>query len=152
MINIDSEKINSIVKEYIETAGFRLYDIIYNNVTRILQVFIDHPERNVTIDDCQKISNLIGNGLDAEEIGIGIYTLEVSSPGIHRALRRPEHFQWAVGKLVELDMGSNRIKGYIRKADDEMISIATEDGESVIRYNIITKARIAEEIDYGKRR
>src|SRR4030043_1639250 len=132
MNNINIDKINSIVQEQVDSAGFRLYDVIFNKFPRIRQVYIDPPECRVTIDDCQRISNAIGDELDDEENGLGKYTLEVSSRGIHRPLRGPKHFQWAVGKLVEIDMGKDRIKGFIRNADDEKILIATEDGESVI--------------------
>src|SRR4030042_3340822 len=114
MNNINIDKINSIVQEQIDSAGFRLYDVIFNNVTRILQVYIDHPECRVTIDDCQRISNAIGAELDDEENGLGKYTLEVSSPGLHRPLRRPKHFQWAVGEIVEIKMGKNWIKKFFR--------------------------------------
>ncbi len=135
------ENMHSKVRKSVEAVGYRLYDIVFNQVTRTLQIYIDHPGRNITIDDCQRVSNAVGDELDGEESGLASYTLEVSSPGINRVLRRPEHFQWA-----------HRVRGFIRKADDEFVLIAAEDGESMIKYCSITKARIAEEIDYGKRR
>ncbi len=146
------ENMHSKVRKSVEAVGYRLYDIVFNQVTRTLQIYIDHPGRNITIDDCQRVSNAVGDELDGEESGLASYTLEVSSPGINRVLRRPEHFQWAVGKLAEIDVGTHRVRGFIRKADDEFVLIAAEDGESMIKYCSITKARIAEEIDYGKRR
>lgn len=152
MNNIDMDRIESVVCEQINAAGLRLYDLVFNKVTKTLQVYIDHPVRNVTIEDCRRVSVAIGNGLDTEESGLGKYTLEVSSPGIQRALRRLEHFQWAIGKLVEMEIGGERIRGFIRNVNGEKILIATQDGETVIGYSSISKARIAEEIDYGKRR
>ena len=152
MNNVNLEMIELIINEQVVDGGFRVYDVIYNQVTRTLRVYIDHPVRNVTIDDCQRMSNAICSMLDNDECGLGKYTLEVSSPGINRVLRRPEHYKWAVGKLVEIDTGRERIKGFIRNVNGEDIMIATEEGENVIKYSNIAKARIAEEIDYGKRR
>jgi ribosome maturation factor RimP len=79
------------------------------------------------------------------------YTLEVSSPGIERPLKKLEHYTWATGKVVEIDTGTERIKGFLRGAREEGIVIALGRDEKLIPYGSIKKARVIEEISHGKR-
>jgi ribosome maturation factor RimP len=133
-------------------AGLRLYDLEYNDVSRVLRVFIDKEKGGVTIKDCQNTSNAISRALDATEIMKSHYTLEVSSPGIERPLRKLEHFSWATGNVVEIDTGTERIKGFLRGTQNEGVIIALGTDEKIIPYCSIKKARVIEETSHGKRK
>lgn len=146
------ENITEIVRRILDTFGFRLYDIHFNAVTRLLRVFIDREAGGITVEDCRKVSRQILRELDGEDIFQGQYTLEVSSPGIERLLKRKEHYVWAVGKFIEVDCGVKKLRGYLRRAQGRHITIATDLGESKIPYKSIVKARVVEELEYGKRR
>ena len=98
------------------------------------------------------MSKTISKKIDEDEIIVFPYTLEVSSPGIERALKRPEHYLWAMGKVVEIDIGDKKIKGYIRNTKKEGVIVATDLGENLIPYNSIVKAKVVEDLEYGKRR
>ena len=150
--NFDLAKISNIVNNILDDLGLRLYDLHFNHVSKTLRVFIDRKDGTVTVSDCKKVSNIISKEIDEEEIMPFSYTLEVSSPGIERPLKRPEHYLWAMGKLVEIDTGSEKIKGYIRSTQGDGVIVATERGENVISYASIIKAKVVEEIEYGKRR
>ncbi len=152
MHKVDLNIIEKIVKPIIEQMDFRLYDLDYNEVSRTLKVYVDRENGGVTIKDCEVISNSISDALDAENVIDFEYTLEVSSPGIERFLTKPEHFQWATGKMAEITLRNRRLKGYIRTADAESVTIAQDSEEVVIQLSDIIKAKISEEIDYGKRR
>jgi ribosome maturation factor RimP len=149
--NIDLEKVSNIVRELLEDLGFRLYDINFNEVSRTLRAFIDKEGRSVTVNDCKRVSNLISGKLDELDYFDFRYTLEVSSPGIERQLKRPEHYKWAMGKVVEIDIGDKKIRGYLRKVQKNGIVIGTKSGEDTIPYASIHKAKVVEEILYGKR-
>ena len=56
----------------------------------------------MTIDECVRVSRELGQLLEAEEVLSQAYDLEVSSPGIERALRTPRHFAMALGEKVSL--------------------------------------------------
>ncbi len=152
MLKIDLSKIEILVKNIIEPMNFRFYDIQFNEVSRTLKIFIDHEQTPVTIKDCEKVSNAISAELDRENLIDFHYTLEVSSPGIERHLKRPEHFQWARGKQAEIVLKDKRIRGYIRDADENSVTIAQDSGETVIKLPTIIKAKIIEELNYDKRR
>jgi ribosome maturation factor RimP len=149
--DIDQAEIIRLIEEIIDEMGLRFYDMEFNQVSRVLRVFIDKEKGGVTIQDCQSTSNAISRALDASELMNFPYTLEVSSPGIERPLRKPQHYAWATGNVVEIDTGKERIKGFLRGTKKEGIVIAIGENEQVIPYNVIKKARIIEETSHGKR-
>uniref|UniRef100_A0A7V0Z4T2 Ribosome maturation factor RimP n=1 Tax=candidate division WOR-3 bacterium TaxID=2052148 RepID=A0A7V0Z4T2_UNCW3 len=152
MYKIDLQSIETLIKEIVEPLDFRLYDLQFNEVSRTLKVFIDREQGSITIKDCEKVSNALAEALDNSNIIDFQYTLEVSSPGIERNLTRPEHFQWARGKMAEITLKDKKIKGYIREVDQNSVRIVQATEEVIIKFDDIIKAKITEEIDYGKRR
>ena len=76
--------------EYVREAG-----------TWFLRVYLD-KEGGVTIDDCEAVSRPLSDALDEADPIEGSYTLEVSSAGIDRVLRNPEHFAAFLGAEVEV--------------------------------------------------
>ena len=74
------------------------------------------------------------------------YTLEVTSPGVERALRVPAHFQREVGKeiairLANVEAEQRRVQGVIVAADDDAVTIHVADGDRRIAYADIDRAR-----------
>ena len=66
----------------------------------VVRVFVDSEKGGVDLDTVAEVSEEISRGLDLKDPIGGRYTLEVSSPGLERPLRRPEHFQRFVGTTV----------------------------------------------------
>ena len=87
-----------------EREGVLLYDVELVGAAsgRTLRVYIDRKDATVGVDDCANVSRGLSLLLDVEDpIPGGAYELEVSSPGMDRKLRKPWHFEQAVGKKVE---------------------------------------------------
>jgi ribosome maturation factor RimP len=59
-------------------------------------------EGGIGLEECAKVSHAVETALDVEDLVPHAYALEVSSPGINRPLRRPEHFAKVVGKRVKV--------------------------------------------------
>ncbi len=150
--NIDLEKIKERINEIIENAGMRFYDLDYNSLSRTLRVYIDKEKGGVTIGDCRKISTMISRDLDETDLINFPYTLEVSSPGIERVLKRPEHYTWAVGKIVAIETGEKTITGYLRKTEDGGIVVASGVDEKTVPFSSIKRAKVVEELGNDKRR
>jgi len=148
--NIDLDKISRKINEIIENMGMRFYELDYNNLSRTLRVYIDKERGGVTIGDCQKISNTILRELDETDLINFPYTLEVSSPGVERVLKRPEHYSWAMGKIVEIDTGENKITGYLRGVEKDGVIVASGTGERTVLYITIKRARVVEEFGHGR--
>src|SRR5688572_25516812 len=77
----------------IEKEEFELVDIEYKKegANWYLRLYIDKPG-GITLDDCQKISNQLGDRLDEEDPIKGNYFLQVSSPGLDRPLKKERDF------------------------------------------------------------
>ncbi|MCY3925232.1 MAG: ribosome maturation factor RimP [bacterium] len=82
------------------------------------------------------------------------YTLEVTSPGIERPLRRPEHYRRAVGSRVAVKRypgasGERRLEGRLVAVDEERITLESDDGErQEIRLDTVNRARTV--FDWGR--
>ena len=81
------------------TSELVLLEEAGNRRNKILRLYIDHPG-GVTHDLCAQVSAAVGKALDEVDAFEGAYTLEVSSPGIERPLRKRSHFEAQVGKKV----------------------------------------------------
>lgn len=130
------------IKLAVESLGARLYDIttVREHDRNIFRVLVT-AEGGVTLDKCAEISRMISPILDVDEPMSGEYTLEVSSPGIERKLKRKEHFISSIGEKVRVkDFATEVYKGELIFADEEKIILKTEFGEEEIAHDNILSA------------
>ena len=140
----------------IEDLGYELYDLedLQYQGQRILRVIIDH-EQGIQLEDCVRIDQMLQKLLDENDPIEEAYTLEVSSPGIFRVLKNPEHFRRFTGERIKIRL-KKKING-MRQAIGKLCS-STEDGiqflpenESeeglFIAYKNISKARLEPELN-----
>ena len=146
------QRISAAVEDVLDELDMRLYDIQFNHVSMMIRIFIDRGSGSVTIADCKKVSKKIMSVLDRDEELPGSYALEVSSPGIERQLKHPKHFEWAVGNMIEVSVGKKKIRGFLRDSRPRGIVVATDGGEQFIEFISIVKAKVVEDLVYGKRR
>lgn len=83
--------------------GVSIYDVEYikEGADYHLCAYIDKPE-GVNIQDCENVSRALSDALDREDFIVDAYVLEVSSPGLGRALKKDKHLQAALGEDVEI--------------------------------------------------
>ena len=117
--------------------------------TRVLRLFVDWPEGGVTVEDCAKVSRDCSALLDGEDLVEGRYRLEVSSPGIERRLRKPEHFERVVGQRAQVVLGepagehSRRVTGTVRGVRQGAVELETPDGNTVaVPLGAIRRAKL----------
>lgn len=86
-----------------EEQGCKLWDVEYVKEAGnwILRIYID-KEGGVSINDCEAVSRPLSDKLDEVDPIEGSYTLEVSSAGADRVLKKPEHFAAFIGSEVEV--------------------------------------------------
>jgi ribosome maturation factor RimP len=141
-----SERVAALAAPVCRRAGVELVDVEYKPPT--LRVTIDRPG-GVDIGAIRDVTRALSNVLDDEDPISGRYTLEVSSPGLERPLRTPDHFRRAVGSDVlvrtrdDVD-GERRVRGVLRSADDDGIELADVEAPEVhrrLRYDEILKAK-----------
>jgi len=94
-----------------------------------VRIFVDTAAGGINIDQCAKAARTAGMLLEEADIFAGQYVIEVSSPGIRRPLRKPEHFVAAVGQKVDLKVrkssGSGRVRGVLREATEAGLVVGT---------------------------
>lgn len=114
--------------------GYELIEVEFgrHGATDILRLFIDR-EGGVTIDDCASVSRAVGALLDQRELIDSQYTLEVSSPGIDRPIRRVKDFELYIGEQVKIKAvtpveGRKRFTGMLTGFQDGS-AVVEVDGE-----------------------
>ncbi|MBA2624773.1 MAG: ribosome maturation factor RimP [Acidimicrobiia bacterium] len=143
MSSSDLERIKAVVAPVVEGEGHDLYDVELAGA--ILRVLVDRPG-GVDLEVLGQLTRSLSVALDAEDPMPGRYTLEVSSPGLERPLRTPAHFAAAVGRRAKVRTvagaeGDRRLEGEVVAADGDGVTLATDGGERVVRYDEIERAR-----------
>ena len=97
-------RVEELVKPLCEQAGVYLWDVEFEKEggQYMLVVTVDNPE-GVFIDQCEQVSRALDPMLDAKEFdSMPSYTLCVSSAGLSRRLKKPEHFAACAGQQVDV--------------------------------------------------
>ena len=118
----------------------------------LVRVYIDAPQRAVTVDDCEAVSRQISAMLDVNDPISGRYTLEVSSPGLDRPLYTPQQFARCIGQPAKLEVnlaiaGRRRFQGPIRAVDGNTIFLDQDGVEVKIAADNIHKAKLVPQYD-----
>ena len=140
-------RVRDLVAPIATDLGLDLYDLEQRGGT--LRITLDTPagaDAGVTLDVLALASRLMSKELDQHDPIPSRYTLEVTSPGVERALRTPAHFQREVGKVVAIRLANveaeqRRVQGVIVAADDEGVTIHADDGDRRIAYADIDRAK-----------
>lgn len=93
--------VRELVAPIVSALGYILWDVEYvkEGSEWYLRITIDSPE-GISIDDCEKVHRAIDEPLDEADPIEGSYRLEVSSPGIERELKQPQHYTACMGEEV----------------------------------------------------
>lgn len=101
----------ALVEPLVRAEGLELIELEYVREPAgwVLRLFVDRPGRDpmskeggVGLEECARVSHAVETALEVEDLVPHAYSLEVSSPGINRPLRRPEHFAKVVGHRVRV--------------------------------------------------
>src|SRR5262245_12866295 len=142
----DVAAVTAAVEPVVSALGLELYDVEVagSGRSKVVRVLVDR-EGGVDVDTVGAAAERISPVLDeAPMVGVlpGPYALEVSSPGLERPLRRPDHFRRAVGSQVSVKVPGRRVRGVLTAADDESFEIVLPDGtEQRITYADASQVR-----------
>lgn len=137
------EKVESLLKEKIESIGYDLYDVEYakEGPNYFLRIFIDKPE-GIDLEDCEKVNNEIMELLDEADYIKEQYFLEVSSPGVERVLKKDKQLEQNIGNEVQIKLfkkdenGQKEYQGILKSFDEQTITIEQEQEIAIERKNI----------------
>ena len=102
------------------------------------RVYIDHPE-GVDHALCASVTDVLRDYLRE-------YSVEVSSPGVDRPLRRREHFEAVLGRRVRLRTAGRKLSGEVLSAGEQTVTVAASDGaQTEIPYAEIVRANLIDD-------
>lgn len=128
MANRVEEAVEKIAEEILANTDYELVDVEYvKERDCFLRVYID-KEGGIGLDDCQEVSGLLDEKLEELNIINDRYILEVSSPGLDRALKKEKDFKREMGKVVDITLykaidGEKMITGKLTGYTKDIITI-----------------------------
>ena len=149
-------QVTQLVPELIEPGllakGLELVDVEFKKEgkTWVLRIFID-KEGGVTLEDCQKASQLAGDLIEVEEIIEPVYTLEVSSPGLNRVLKKEKDFIKFIGRKICVQChaplnGRKKFTGKLIDFKGQTIHLEIGGQSHAIPLGLVAKANLLIEI------
>jgi len=144
------EKIISAVTPVIEEEEAELIDveIIGGPSNRIFRFFVD-TKNGITVGECATINRKIYSLINKESLAApDSYRVEVSSPGLDRALKEKKDFLRNMGKKLRIvfrdeDGAKQKVEGFLEDVSETEIRIVDKMDSLTIPYKIIVKARRA---------
>lgn len=124
------QRVYDLIKPITDELGYYLWDVCYvkEGAMWYLRIFIDCDE-GITIDDCERATEPVGEALDGADPIPQRYMLEVGSAGLERELVKEEHFEVCMGDEVRIRFiraveGEKEIVGTLIGADKDGVEIS----------------------------
>jgi ribosome maturation factor RimP len=141
------EAVRAAVEPAVAALGLDVYDVelLGGAGARTLRVTVTRAG-GVDLETITAVTHAVSPIVDGTSTIGGSYLLEVSSPGVERALRRPEHYGSALGEEVSVKFhtgaGPRRVRGVLRGFDGVNCVVESEDGvDEEIAISDVTQAR-----------
>src|SRR6266852_3854505 len=150
------ERVREAASRVAAGYGLEIFDVQFRREASgmVLRVRIDRPgpaahaEESVSVQDCANVSRDLSAILDVEDVVPTAYTLEVSSPGLDRPLRRPDDYRRFAGRRAKVVMrervdGQGFFKGRLGGVDGAEVVIEADDGRTHrVPLNLIARANL----------
>lgn len=142
------EEVRDLAEAVARRRSLQLWDVVLTGERgrTLVRVYVD-GDGGVDLDTVAEVSEEISRGLDLRDPIQGRYSLEVSSPGLERSLKSPEHFARSLGSKVvvktssELEGAGRRLDGELVEADERGVLVSTGDNKVHVPYDAIRSAR-----------
>jgi ribosome maturation factor RimP len=147
LFQMKKEDLIELLEPTVNDLGYELVDLdLREGRGGLVRLFID-KDPAVTLADCEYVSGQVGDLLDVEDPLPGGYVLEVSSPGLDRRLRTPDHFAAAVGSEIRVELkravdGRRRFRGHLIAADAAGIEIEGDGNRWQLPLAEVSTARV----------
>ena len=137
-------ELQKLIEQTAEGLGYELVDFETSPRGRLMRIFIDSPN-GITVDDCAMVSNQLVRVFEVENVDYD--RLEVSSPGLDRALKKPADFERFAGQDVQVRLSmpvanQRNFAGVLQGLKDGVVTLETEKGSMEIPFEDIEKARV----------
>lgn len=148
-----AKRLEELLGPLVRSEGLILVELIYRSEGsgKVIRLFVDRPEGGVTLDECSLISRQASDLLDVEDPIAGRHRLEVSSPGLNRALKGLRDFEIFAGRRAKLvvrrpDGGSETLRGRLMGVKGGDVLIDGGEGPMAVPQDQVAKANLDMEI------
>ena len=147
-----TQSVIELIEPVLLANGLELVDVEFKKEGKswVLRIYID-KESGVTLTDCQKVSGLTGDLIEVEDVIDPEYTLEVSSPGLNRVLKKEKDFIKFCGKKISVQChvplnGNKSFIGSLINFKNQSIYLEMDGQLYTIPLNRVAKANLVIEI------
>jgi ribosome maturation factor RimP len=140
--------VREVIEPVVTAAGYDLDGLSLSRAGRrhLVRLTVDR-DGGVNLDAVADVSRLVSAALDAAEadgevLFAGEYELQVSSPGVDRALTLPRHWRRNVGRLVQVRAGDRQLTGRVMKADDDGVVLSVDGTDHEHPYGDLGPGKI----------
>ncbi len=152
------DRVTALAESLLPPQGMELVDIEYKREGRhmVLRLFVDKAG-GITLDDCALVSRELSEILDIEDFISDYYTLEVSSPGLNRPLKKAADYERYRGQLVKIrtyelveDEAGNRRKTFLGDLEglvDGVVTVRLREGQ-MARIPLASIAKASLEFEF----
>ncbi len=148
------ELIADVLAEFLEKNGYELYNVefIKEGKDWFLRVYIDRTDESsggIGTDDCEKVSRFLSAKLDELDPIEQNYYLEVSSPGMDRALLKDSDYIRYAGRFVDVTLyqGMNGKKTFFGKLvgiqEGNLVIIDEKENRIELPMEKVAKTKLA---------
>ena len=138
-MNDRSKQLTTEIRRRVAQLGYEVVDLRWKGTPKrtLLQIRVDRPDsrpgEGITVDECGVVSRELESWLDESGTLGNRYVLEVSSPGIERPVRWPEHWQRYVGHDVRVRLPERgRVQARIVEVSDDLVVLQPRDGSEAV--------------------
>ena len=143
-------RINELLQPVLWAEGVEVVETVLYRPRRgrsVLRLFLDHPRGGITLEEISRISRVVSELLDVHDLIPESYTLEVSSPGLTRELKKPEDYRRYAGRLVRITTrspvaGRQVHQGVLQGLEEGMVSLLAGSDTTSIPLTDIARARL----------
>jgi ribosome maturation factor RimP len=142
------QEVRQLISPILQSGGLELVDLEYQRESQgwVLRVYIDR-EAGVTLEDCSEVSGELGAVLEVQDLIPNPYTLEVSSPGLTRPLKKLKDYDKYRNRLVKIRThepieGRKNFKGILQGLEGEKVYLQMEGKILGIPFQGIAKANL----------
>jgi len=148
-------RVEHLLDAPIRGLGCRLLEARLRQEGRwVLRLTIDKPDAEsagaVTLDDCQRVSQLAGRILDVEDPIPHAFFLEVSSPGVFRPLKERRHYEQSVGRTIRLtiahevlpELKDRTFRAELKAVEGEALRLEVNGEPLTVPLEAVKKARL----------
>ena len=141
--------VESFARPVLDDMGLELVEVQFRRESAgwLLRLFIDR-EDGVNVDDCASVSRQISAYLEVEDLIEHAYSLEVSSPGLERPLKKKEDFVRFTGRKARIKLkepidGQRVFFGLLGAVDENTITLLVDGQQMKIDLDLVARARLS---------